>query len=302
MSNTVNLHTTRLLLFLSLTILFTEPATASDVHIHEAYSGKAISETKLIHNLEKVDVVILGEVHDDSICHREQAEIISALINRRRAPALYFEMLTDREEVAHDIFVRAWTVIQNDSSIIKNAARQDVLMWESRGWPAWNSYADIFQLAERNELPVRHADLPPELIRDIRRFGFLAIPKQLRLRLFEKIEEGELNDIFDRVARSIIDAHQIESKSVSLLSGLVHVQMSRDAYMALRLSQAERPTILIAGVEHARMDQGVPFYLKRMAPHLSIVAIGLCGALPRDQGPLFGAPLPFDYIGMPTVE
>jgi len=277
-----------------LAILLTAPATASDGRIREASSGEAISESRLMLSLEKADVVILGEIHDDPTCHHRQAHIIRNLISKGRTPALYFEMLTDREEAAHENFVRTWAANPNDSSAIKDAARKDVLTWESRGWPVWDAYAPIFQLADRHGLPVRHADPSPELMRNIRRFGLLAIPKQLRVRLFENLKEGELGELSQRLIRSITDAHQQESNS-SALAGLIQAQITRDAYMAFRLSQTERPAALIAGLEHARKDRGVPFHLERRAPHLSIVAIALCGSLVPDQESSPPTPLPFDF-------
>lgn len=277
-----------------LAILLTTPATASDGRIIETSSSEAISETKLMLSLEKADVVILGEIHDDPTCHRMQIDIIRNLISKGRAPALYFEMLTDREEVAHENFVRTWAANPNDSSTIKDAARKDILTWESRGWPVWDAYAPIFQLADRNGLPVRHADPSPELMRNIRRFGLLAIPKQLRVRLFENLKEGELGELSQRLTRSITDAHQQESNS-SGRAGLIQAQMTRDAYIAFRLSQTERPAALIAGVEHARKDHGVPFHLERRAPHLNIATIALCGSLPPVQESPPSTPLPFDF-------
>lgn len=245
-------------------------------------------------SLEKADVVILGEMHDDPTCHRRQADIIGHLISTGRPPALYFEMLTDREEAAHEDLLRTWADNPNDSSSIKDAARKDVLTWESRGWPVWDAYAPIFQLADRNGLPVRHADPSPELMRNIRRFGLLAIPKQLRVRLFENLKEGELDELSQRLIRSITDAHQ-QAPNSSGRAGLIQAQMARDAYIAFRLSQTERPAALIAGVEHARKDHGVPFHLGRMAPHLIIVAIALCGETPPVQESPLSTPLPFDY-------
>lgn len=293
MGNALNLRVIGLPSVL-LAILLTTPATASDERIHEISSGETISETRLMRSLEKADVLILGEIHDDPTCHRMQVDIIRNLISKERAPALYFEMLTDREEVAHENFVRTWAANPNDSPTIKDAARKNVLTWESRGWPVWDAYAPIFQLADRKGLPVRHADPSPELMRNIRRFGLLAIPKQLRVRLFESLNEGEFDKLSQRLIRAITNAHQQESNS-SERAGLIQAQMTRDAYMALRLSQTEHPAVLIAGVEHARKDHGVPFHLGRMAPHLNIAAIALCGSLVPDQESQPSTSLPFDF-------
>lgn len=282
------------LLSLLLVMLLTTPATASDGRIREASSGKVISETRLMARLEKADVVILGELHDDPACHSIQADIIRNLISIGQVPALYFEMLTDQEEIAHEDFLRTWVDNTHDSSASKDTARKEVLAWERRGWPIWDAYAPIFRLADQNGLPVRHADPSPELMHNIRRFGLLAIPKQLRIRLFENFKDGELGELSNCLTQSITDAHGPESTPSGQI-GLIQAQMARDAYMALRLSQAERPAVLIAGIEHARKDHGVPFHLGKRASHLNIVAIALCGILPPVQEPISPTSLPFDF-------
>ncbi len=244
--------------------------------------------------LESADVVILGEIHDDHSCHWMQADIIRNLINGGRAPVLYFEMLTDQEEVAHEDFLRTWADNLNGSSIIKDAARGRILAWEKRGWPVWEAYAPIFQLSDQYGLPVRHADPSPELMRNVRRFGLLAIPKQLRIRLFENLKEGEISELSGRLTRTIADAHRQEPDSPGQ-AGLIQAQMTRDAYMALRLSQAERPAVLIAGMEHARKDHGVPFHLGLRASHLNVVAIAPCGALATSHEPVSPGLRTFDF-------
>lgn len=292
MSNAKNLRVIGLLSLLQ-AILLTTPVTASDKHIREIPLGKAISKTTLMAYLERADVVILGEIHDDPACHSIQTEIIRKLTSAGQSPALYFEMLTDREEVAYENFLRTWAGDPGDSSVTKDAARREILTWEKRGWPVWDAYAPIFRLADQNGLPVRHGDPSPELMRNIKRFGLLAIPKQMRIRLFDGFKEGEIGELSDRLSQAIADAHQGQSNP-SGYAGLIQAQMTRDAYMALRLSQAEHPAVLIAGVEHARKDHGVPFHLGRRVPHLNVISIALCGALPPDQAST-DRTAPFDF-------
>jgi len=83
------------LLSVLLVIFLVTPAMASDGRIRETSSGEAISEARFMARLEKADVVILGELHDDPACHSIQADIIRNLISAGQVPALYFEMLTD---------------------------------------------------------------------------------------------------------------------------------------------------------------------------------------------------------------
>ncbi|MEM8755413.1 MAG: ChaN family lipoprotein, partial [Pseudomonadota bacterium] len=65
----------------------------------------------------------------------------------------------------------------------------------------------------------------------------------------------------------------------AMLPGMAEAQQLRDAAFAdavLRLVEAgHRPVVLITGNGHARTDRGSPFYLKRAAPDLNVVSVGL---------------------------
>lgn len=264
-------------------------------------TGNFITEAALMARLEKADLILLGEVHDDPIHHHVQTEIITKLIDGGRRPALYFEMLTDQEEAAHEVFLRGWTDSPNNSSDAKDKARKDVLAWENRGWPVWDAYAPIFRLADQYGLPVRHGDLPAELMRNVRRFGLLAIPKQLRTRLFENLKEAELTTLSDRLQHAVSTSHPQEAKAPGL-AGLIQAQMTRDAHIAHRISQSKVPAILIAGVEHVRKDRGVPFHLRSSATQLNVISITLSRTIPYDQETKNNDELPFDFLWLADLD
>jgi uncharacterized iron-regulated protein len=257
-------------------------------------------ESKIISRLVNADVILLGESHDNLDHRRIQTEIIQNLIDAGRRPAIYFEMLTDQEESAHERFLQASSSTPSESSGSRDSERQDVLQWEKRGWNNWEAYARIFRLADQYALPVRHADLSVELMRNVRRFGLLAVPKELRVRLFEILTEPELRELLERLQNSVAGSHRLEPNSPGI-AGLVQAQMTRDAYMALRISQAQPPAVLVAGVEHARNDRGVPFHLKLRSPHLNVVSVALPEAPLHEQclGGQDSTSFDFALIGVP---
>ncbi|MEL6186035.1 MAG: ChaN family lipoprotein, partial [Myxococcota bacterium] len=51
---------------------------------------------------------------------------------------------------------------------------------------------------------------------------------------------------------------------------MARVQRARDARMADAMLAAEGPAVLIAGGEHARPDRGVPWYIRRHSPEVTL--------------------------------
>lgn len=252
-------------------MLSARTACAIEAAIFDARNEVWVTEASLIERLAYADVVLLGEDHGNEAHHRIQAHILTALIEAGRSPALCFEMLSEREEAAHDDFRQA---ARNMSEEDRDAARGQAIRWTERGWPVWPAYAPLFRVADRFDLPIRHADLPPDLMRNIRRYGLLAVPRSLRERLFARRSGETVEAIVNRLAPAVAQAHQLAENDPALI-GLAHAQLVRDAYMAFRLLQAGRPSLLIAGIEHVRTDHAVPAHLSALDPNLDVVSIAL---------------------------
>lgn len=264
---------------------------AGETYVRDLASGGSVTESQFILSLEKADVVILGEVHDDPETHRVQVEIISRILDSGFRPALCFEMLTYQEEAAYLALIEGSVQSRDGRQSLGSDSLRDALKWERRGWPIWDAYAPMFMLASQYGLVVRHGDLPPELMRNLVRYGLLALPKLLRDKMFGSMTEVEFSLLSDRLQYAFSDTHSKGIK-MSELGGLILAQMARDAHMAYRVSSVRMPVILIAGLEHARKDRGVPFHLKLRAPELRVVSVALTGSVQN------GDVLPFDFLWM----
>ncbi len=275
---------------------------ADEVMILDVSDGSQINVVVLLERLAKADVVMLGEQHDRAEHHYIQAMIISSLLEAGQRPALFFEMLSEREEKRHQHF-------RSDSSqhglpvpsLEHDRAREKVLEWELRGWPIWSAYAPLFRLADLHELPVLHANIAVELMHNIRRFGLLAIPRSLREQLFPEQSSAELKILVERLIPRLRQAHGLSENDPTIV-GLVAAQLARDAYMAWRLAQGKSPAVLIAGSEHVRLDLGAAAHLKAFKPDKKVASIAFLdyrkgwNTVER-YGALFQlARPPFDYI------
>jgi uncharacterized iron-regulated protein len=93
---------------------------------------------------ESVDIVIVGEVHDNPEHHRNQARIAEAL----QPEALVFEMIPQEKE----------TVVNEMRAA--GATREELaeaLQWADSGWPDFDLYAEILEAA-----PIYGLDKPLE--------------------------------------------------------------------------------------------------------------------------------------------
>lgn len=222
-------------------------------------AGKAaIDEATLIERLRAADIVILGERHDNPAHHEWQTKLIAAL-----APAgLAFEMIPRAKEDA------------------ANAARAEgvdlgaALDWAGSGWPDWAMYRPIFEAAPAARIAGGGA--PRETLRAAAKdgaaaaFGAEAARFGLDAPLAPATAEAMLEEQAEAHCGALPDA---------MLPGMVEVQRLRDAAFAaaaLRLVEDGRgPVALITGNGHARADRGAPAYLRRAAPDLRALSVGM---------------------------
>ncbi|MCG5526042.1 ChaN family lipoprotein [Ectothiorhodospira haloalkaliphila] len=258
-----------------LCLLCVPTLAGAEVAYVDTATGVRIGESELADRLRDTDAVLIGELHGNVQHHRVQARIIQMLVDAGREPALYFEMLSERQEKRYEVFRD--TLKQSPALLLPleqhGRLREEALEWTSRGWPQWNAYAPLFELADRADLAVLHADLPGPLMRDIVLYGPMAIPRSLREQLFPPARADELGALSQRLSPLMGHAHQLEEGSPAI-GGLVIAQLARDAYMALRLSRGRGQRVLVAGREHVRTDVGVPQHLKGFDPKLRVLAIG----------------------------
>ena len=211
------------------------------------------------------DIVVLGEVHDNTDAHLGQASAISDL----RPTAVVFEMLTDTEAARADA----------DRSQIAAA-------WEASGWRDFPIYAPIF--AALGDARIVGAAAPREAVRSVYSEGAATLfgADAARFGLTEPLPDDQQQTRMQMQFEAHCGAMPIEA-----MAGMVAVQRYRDAVMARAALAALKtygpPVAVIAGNGHARTDWGVPAAIEKAAPEVTTRAIGFVEA---DTG------TPFDEI------
>lgn len=217
--------------------------------------------------LPHADVVILGEVHDNSFHHANQARAVDAI----RPRALVFEMLTPEQAA------RITPALRGDSVALESA-----LGWTASGWPDFTMYYPIFAAAPK--AAVFGGALPREVVRRAMTDGPAPV-------FGEGAARYGLTDPLPPDEEAAREADQQSAHCGALpdaaLPGMVAAQRLRDAGLARAViaasEQAGGPVVLITGTGHARNDRGVPQALARAAPDLQVVSVG---QYENDPGPL----------------
>lgn len=256
---------------LSVLLAAAAPAAACAPEPGKICAGdRAIGEAELVERLSSAAIIILGERHDNPVHHEWQARLIAAL----SPEGLAFEMVPREKEAA------------------ANAARAeggdlaDALDWAESGWPDWALYAPLFAAAPEAE--IAGGGVGRDALRLSVKQGAAAAmgPAGARYRLADRLPEAVVEDMIEEQDEAHCDA-----LPAAMLPGMVEAQQLRDASFAdaaLRLAESGRaPVVLITGNGHARTDRGAPLYLRRAAPAVKTLSVGLV----ETEGAAASAPL-----------
>lgn len=224
----------------------------------DANTGERLSPERVIARAREARYLILGERHDNPDHHDFQAWVTEQVVKQGRRPAIVYEMFEADDQGAIDAFVATDPA---DAEELGAAVK-----WEDSGWPAWEHYRPMADIAVSHDLPILAGNVTQDTIRDIARQGLDSLPAD-RLKFLELLEP-DAPEIVAAMRRDVIEGHCNLMPDESI-GPMVAVQRARDANMAATMIQGVETegtdqAILIAGNGHARTDRGVPLRLRNM--------------------------------------
>lgn len=229
-----------------------EPAHVLDDHplagsIWSNFSKQLTTVDDVIAAAEVVDVLLLGEKHDNATHHQLQAALIDRIAAGGRRTGLVWEMIEPTKDS-----------ILADADKTGAAALGVALNWADSGWPNWMEYAPIAASALRNNVAMRGAALSRLQVR-----GLLGNEISVADLVPRALDASRQDALLDHLEESHCGA-----VPRTALTGMADVQMARDAALARVTSQMIADKIypiVITGGGHARRDRGVPWHLPRRA-------------------------------------
>ncbi len=246
--------------------------------------------------------VLLGEKHDNPDHHALQARMLQAMVEQGERPVVAFEMFDVDEQPAVDASRREHP---RDAQSLARA-----VSWEKSGWPPFEQYAPIVQVALDRDLPIVATGLPRARMRALMKPANApdggadggAPPAEPPIDEGVPLTPEQETSLRDELREShcghLPEAH---------IGAMIRFQRARDASMANALVAAANASnasdaALIAGTGHTRRDRGAGADLAARDPKRSVVSIAFAEVEKgKDQPPAYASrwnatALPFDFV------
>jgi uncharacterized iron-regulated protein len=245
---------------LIITLLCTGHASAQLLPSYALFNAKGdkVSHKRLLQTVAAADVVLFGELHNNSIAHWLQLEVARELATRGNL-ALGAEMIEADDQATLDRYLRG----EIDQAAFDTLAR----LWKNHP----TDYAPLVELAKALKLPFVAANMPRRYARAVSKGGFEAldtVPSDQR-RFIAPLPIAFDPDLPGYVKmRAMLGDHATPNT--------VKAQALKDATMAHFILQ-HLPTVgrflHFNGSFHSDFHEGIYWHLKRARPDLKVVTI-----------------------------
>lgn len=229
-------------------------ASAFVFALQTAGQAQEIDETAL-NELPEVQVVFLGEVHDNPHHHTNQAKALKALAPK----AVVFEMLTS--EVAATV---------TPAMLLDSQELARVLDWDNSGWPDFEMYFPVFEASAGAQ--IYGAQVPRAAAREAVMSGDAVTAFGEGAERFGFMQDLPETEQTTREAEQM--AAHCDALPEAMLPGMVLAQRLRDASLARAVMEGLEatggPVAVITGNGHARTDWGAPALLPEGVTTLSL--------------------------------
>jgi uncharacterized iron-regulated protein len=228
--------------------------------IFNSRNNNIISFEKLINQMKNMDVIYLGEKHDNTEHHQYQIDIIQSLISEGISPIIGFEFFYQHQTSDLMKYVKGIkSPFQHEE---ENLAKDEEQLREKLGWQNkkdedWSFYFDLIKLAKDNDLTVFGSDLPSGIVSRISREGL------------DSLTPVELNQIFssnfnDNNYQQLMVKKFKESHCGWVpkddFEKLYHTWVARNDAMAIsivKMLELNQPVVMIVGGGHVEHNMGI---------------------------------------------
>jgi len=139
-------------------------AHANAAQFSEVSDKKATVLAQVINDIERVDVIFIGEIHDNVQHHKVQLNILRGLHEKKIAVAIGLEMFTSEDQQYLDSWVEGKLEEESFKPIY------------ARNWSYdWQLYRDLFVFARDNRVPLIALNVPKMVISKIMSQGSAAL-------------------------------------------------------------------------------------------------------------------------------
>jgi len=213
---------------------------------------KVVDLADVMKNVERSDVIFIGEIHYNQQHHAAQLDIIRTLHGKKIPVAIGLEMFTPEDQERLD----DWSAGKLDEETFRPVY--------ARNWSyGWDLYRDIFIFARDNKIPLIALNIPKTVISKVMAQG----PSSLQENEIPPKISWSLNasqaDYMRTIARQVFGNNPPEK----YLARLSEAQALRNSGMAWNIARFKQKhaadrVVVLAGIWHA-VKHGVPELLEK---------------------------------------
>jgi len=266
-----------LLLPLSFPVFFSSAASAQQTgqpnpayQIFETRTGKNISTEELVKNLRKIDVLVFGEEHNDSVGHLLEAEILGKMIQAYPSTALSLEMFsTDVQPVINEYLL----ALISEKNFIK----------EAKAWNNYKDYKPLIELAKAARTDVIGANVATRYSNAVTMSGLDQLkdfPESSKLFLPPLPVDTATGRYHEKFIQTL-GGHDMGSMKIYQTQNLWDASMAWSVAKYAKLNP-NRKILQVNGRFHSDERSGLIAQLKKYAPRLSVSNISCFSAESAD--------------------
>jgi uncharacterized iron-regulated protein len=210
---------------------------------------------QMILELKKINVVYLGEVHDNSEDHKKQLDIIQKLYNQNPKIAIAMEMF---QRPLQDVVNQYLAGKLTEEELVQKSE------YEKRWGFPWENYAPILKFAKDKQLSVIALNTPSEISRKVAQEGLEGLTPSEQKLIPPLSEIKTDNEEYRQHLQSVFQQHQAENHGNSgKIEKFFQAQVVWDETMAEGIAKFVKAhpnyqVIVLAGRGHIIYGYGIP--------------------------------------------
>lgn len=218
--------------------------------------GKVVPFGVMIDELQRADIVFVGESHDIARDHRAELDVIGALYEKGVRPGIGLEMFRAESQNILD----GWTSGTLDQHAF-------IMAYYDNWRVPWPFYKDIFLYAREKRIPIVGLNVPDKIAQKVAAKGFNSLsPGELA-----KLPRGISCDVDPSYMDFIESAYEAHGMKKEGFVFFCEAQMLWDKAMAWHLinymkKNPGRKMVVLSGVGHS-WKRGLPEQVRRSADY-----------------------------------
>jgi len=208
---------------------------------------KAADLAEVVKNVERADVIFIGEIHYNVQHHKAQLDIVRSLQAKKHSIAIGLEMFTTEDQQQLDDWTKG------------SLSEESFLPIYARNWSyGWQLYRDLFLFARDNHIPLIALNIPKAVISRVMAAGPSALREsEIPPKISWSLNEAQA-DYMSIIARQVFG----NSPPEKMAARFSEAQALRNSGMAWNIARyrqkhAADKVVVLAGTWHA-VKNGVP--------------------------------------------